>query len=415
MNMLVHTFLGSRYYCSLSQELTFDEHDTRLPSPSCSTTPTCSKEQLSSYCAQATDRVRSLLLDQEMNQSEEMRAAWKTRLLCPISGTILHNPVKDNHGHRFASGQAQIGDICPISHTEITQLRPDAEHKELVNSLLALQVFIPFLSTEPGRSDKVDEKVKIAESYMKGGKYAEALVEYYRLCQETNRSEDYEGLPPLFKYMLQPYKAALAYLHLAHRQLQEDKYNAADKNIWLALDCIPRDETLQRLRAFSYLYHGKLNKAVQTFYALGTQLALEGKDALPDLEQVLACGRTNSKVYDDIAHIVEDKVQVRLFLMGLIHFYETDRAVAKQFYEKARAIQPRNPLIYLALLCRLPDDDMEKIELYRILTQIFIEKNELQKAHYCFQQVFTKGQKAKDIQEYIDNLRKGGAREEAET
>jgi tetratricopeptide (TPR) repeat protein len=227
---------------------------------------------------------------------------------------------------------------------------------------------------------------------MKSGKYDEALGKYYDICRETNRSEDYEGLPPLFNYLKQPYKAALAYIHLADRQIQEDKYDAACKSMMHALQSVPQEETLLRLRAFSHLYQGKLDRAYKTFFDLGAQLALLGKNAIADFEQALACDCTNSAVYDNIACLVEDQVQVRLFLMGFVHFCETNRAVAKEFYEKARKVQPRNPLIYLALLCRLSEDDMERIELYRILTQIFIEKSELQKAHYCFQQVFAKGQ-----------------------
>lgn len=136
-------------------------------------------------------------------------------------------------------------------------------------------------------------------------------------------------------------------------------------------------------------------------------------EALVYWEYALNCNPKNLALYNQISSFVDDNTKTRLFLLGFFHHYPQDSKIAREFYEKAIALQPKNPLIYLAILSRLEKKDPEKIRLYRALAEIFSENQKHKKAIYFFNKILSIETNPDDIQKYIDYLYINGHKEKA--
>ena len=369
-----------------------------------------SQESLLKYCYQAIERLRFLAQRDELNHSET--------LLCPINLTLFEDPVIDNHGHTFErsaiENHLKKSDQCPISREVIGSLLPNRSMRDLTDKMRQ-DPLIPLLPSMCGKKIVEDELkanrfLEMAEMLENEGDNENALDMYAKAFAYTNRIENYRTIPILLMKRNEPFKAALAYLHLAAREIQEEKLSPL-VSLEKSLELVPNEKTILALKAFYLLSQGiQLEKAGKIF----ASLAKEEKDAIAYWKLALDCSPSDLDLYKHISNHVDEKTKVRLFLIAFSHFYDTDTVVAHQFYNMACLLEPRNPMIYFARLCRLPKNDPQKIDLYRILSEIFIEKQEHLHAITCFNKVLAKKNTAEEIQRYIDylvrngNARKGG-------
>lgn len=350
----------------------------------------CSQFQLLSYCEKAIESVRTLVINKEKNQTKEIQEFWETKMICPLTKTAFYCAVSDSKGHLFEKKAIEEHlknrNRCPVSEESITS---EMLHYHEYTNDLVVRLLLPLLPSMRGMqvindTEKLNRSLQAAKVHIQNKEYDLALGMYVEACKYTDRSEDYEEIPLLFLSMDQPLKAALAYLYLAQKQLREEKIEAVENSICKAFELAPQDE-IALLRAEYQLLIKERKEAGSIFCELAKKCH-EKKEALWYFEQALACARTDVQMYKTItSYLDDDDVKVRLNLIAFASLYKKQPQLALEYYDEACLLQPGNPLIYLARLCRMKDNDPKRENLYSTLADIFIDQKDSKRALYCLE------------------------------
>ena len=379
------------------------------------------------YYDHTIERFRLLILDDDTQETRN--------LTCPITHELLKEPVIDNHGHTFEKSAIEEhmkrSKSCPLNREPINSLNPNLAIKDQVDRLRASSP-IPLLPIMENRAivenrEKADLFIKTAQTFVEGKEYQTAIQMFEKAFAYTNNSEDFAHLPPLFMKLEQTHKAALAYIYLAKRRLEESQKSRQMSNtegkailnsLSKAIELFPKEEVLLALDASFAMATENYLTASKTFSALALQQEAteSGKSAaLRYWEHVLACNPTpTNDIYEHIAPYCDNSLKVRLFLTGFLYYYRSSPKISLDFYERARLLDPKNPLIYLARLSRLEENHPDYVSLCRTLCDLFEKKEDLPSS-LNYAQIASRSNEPQDLRKHIALLLKTKELQEAES
>ena len=263
---------------------------------------------------------------------------------CPLTLEIFREPVMDEHGHTFEKSAIEEHlkrkNECPISRQPINSLTPNRLVQQTIEEWQKRDPIPNFSLFQKENSKLAESNLQMAQTYAKEGEYGEALESYTKAFQYTRNWSDYVGLPSLFERMKEAEKATLAYLYLAHYQLEDRKLPEAIQTLENCQQgpsaCLQIDLLLVKLYNLADQPQKAMQLAIRSAEVLSKQ---NPEQAITVYKQLLTQYPDQFDLYFCLTHLLkspQEKAQV--LLKGACHALETgDYKTAERLCHEAEA------------------------------------------------------------------------------
>nr|NGX32280.1 E3 ubiquitin-protein ligase LubX [Candidatus Anoxychlamydiales bacterium] len=331
-----------------------------------------------------------------------LEASESPHYTCPITRTLLKDPVVDDHGHTFEKESIEnwlkTRGICPIEGKpmSLSDLRPNITLKNIMERLRKTQFAVPTINLFEG-SSLSHAKILLAQGKTceDKGLYDDALDSYRKALKYTNKARNYIHIPVVLEKKGDSLSASLAYLYLAKYQIQEKQYENALASLVKARDLDPTDIELNKPIALFYKEKGRDKEAFDLFMQIGDRFAKTGDamalmSAIEAYKNAISVNQDIYEVYLRLADLIQDKQQkANVFLTAANHFMKKDAALAEKFAMEASKLNPDNPLNYFPYIQVLKKQEKidELVEAFLNLSNVYKRIKDKKNKRLCLREV----------------------------
>ncbi len=244
-------------------------------------------------------------LNAQISQKEDVKFD------CPVTHCTMESPTILNCSHTFEKSVVDQVNICPTCRAPVSNPKPNLFVKGLIDEWKK-EDRIPTLSHFK------KENRKLAEVYLEGAKSAidnEDILEAYKNAfLHTKRSEDYAALPLFYERAGKPKKAALAYLHLALRQFEENKVQEAIRTLEHYKTISPIPVKMDALLLAHYLSLNPTSQQIAEAMIIAS-LQTDQEDAVSIYKQIIVHDPWHIKAYIALCSLLKDPAEKSYFLL----------------------------------------------------------------------------------------------------
>ncbi|MFI5342871.1 MAG: hypothetical protein ACHQUC_01485 [Chlamydiales bacterium] len=302
---------------------------------------------------------------------------------------------------------------------------------------------IPLLSTMGGQPLETKDESR-AEWYIQLGKelaenneFENALEMVSRALAFTQSTSHYSEVPKYYRGMGETLKALLAYLYLTRSQLVEGDFEKAEHTINSAIQFAPRETILHGVFAAKLMMQGKWKEAATLFSSLSDELlSIEmrpesssstctseessaqdqtstgdlnrWKIAKKYLEFAIFCDPLSPLLYLKAAERDPASAQIYLYVKGMLHFNTILPEDSRLLYLRATELFPDQPLLHLARLSIIGNENPESYSLHRKVASL-VDDQALVRTHLS---LAAESGKEEDLRAYLNHLKQAGDLEE---
>jgi len=243
-------------------------------------------------------------LNAQISQKEDVKFD------CPVTHCTMESPTILNCSHTFEKSVVDQVNICPTCRAPVTNPKPNLFVKGLIDEWKK-EERIPTLSHFK------KENRKLAEIYLEAAKSAtdneEILDAYKSAFLHTKRSEDYAALPLFYERAGKPKKAALAYLHLALRQFEENKVQEAIKTLEHCKTISPIPIKIDALLLAHYLSLNPTPQQIEEVMKIAA-VQTDPEEAISIYKEVITYDPWH-RAYMALCHLLKDPKEKSYFLL----------------------------------------------------------------------------------------------------
>jgi len=248
---------------------------------------------------------------------------------CPLTLEVFREPVIDEHGHTFEKSAIEEHlkrkNECPINRQPINSLAPNRLVQQTIEEWQKRDPIPNFSLFQRENSKLASTNLQMAQTYVEEKEYREALEFYAKAFQYTRNWSDYVGLPSLFERMQEAEKATLAYLYLAHYQLEDRKLPEAIQTLENCQQgqsaCLQIDLLLVKLYNLADQPQKAMQLAIRSAEVLSKQ---NPEQAITVYKQLLAQYPDQFDLYFCLSHLLEStQEKAQILLKGACHALET--------------------------------------------------------------------------------------------
>ena len=259
-----------------------------------------------------------------LTESQEMEG-----FSCPLTLEVFQDPVMDEHGHTFERSAIEEHlkrkNECPFNREPIHSLVPNRLVQQTIEEWQKRDPIPNFSLFQKENPKLASTNLQMAQTYVEEKEYREGLEFYAKAFQYTRNWSDYVGVPPLFEKTGETEKAALAYLYLAHYQLEDKKLSEAIQTLEKCQQgrsaCVQMDLLLIKL----YHLAGQPQKGMELAVRAAKVLPKQNpKQAILVYKELLTQDPNQFDCYfclTDLLKSPQEKAQV--LLKGACHALET--------------------------------------------------------------------------------------------